>query len=80
MRNNYHISFDWNTMKFTGLEYGKDIKSWEILFPDIDILQEFNKMAIWLNTNKNNNKSKKKDWNAFITRWLKKAQQKAVGL
>jgi hypothetical protein len=76
----YRISFDWSTMKFTGLDYEQDIKPWEILFPDVDIVQEFVEMAVWLNKNRDNKKSKKRNWHRFINDWLKKEQRKAVGL
>lgn len=74
----YRISFDWSTMKFTGLDYEQDIKPWEILFPDVDIVQEFQKMAVWLNKFKGTKKVNKRNWHRFINDWLKRQQIKAV--
>jgi hypothetical protein len=76
----YRISFDWSTMKFIGLDYEQDIKPWEILFPDVDIIQELNAMAVWLNKFKGTKKVNKRNWHRFINDWLKKEQRKAVGL
>lgn len=74
----YRISFDWQTMKFTGLDYEQDIKPWEILFPDVDIIQELNAMAVWLNKVKGTKKANKRNWHRFINDWLKRQQIKAV--
>jgi len=79
MSRNYHIFFDWDEMKFTGITM-KDIQRWEKVFPDVDIIEQFKGMAIWLLQNEANNKSSKQNWSSFITRWLKKEQIKAIGL
>jgi hypothetical protein len=80
MKRDYHINFDWQQMKFIGIDYKTDIMPWESLYPEIDIIQELKNMAIWLDKNRENGKSKKKNWRKFITGWLSRAQQKAVGL
>jgi len=67
-------------MKFIGLDYNKDITKWERLFPDVDIIQQFNEMARWLMKNRENSKSRKQNWSSFITRWLSRSQRKEVGL
>jgi hypothetical protein len=66
-------------MKFTGISM-KDITRWEKVFPDVDIVEQFKKMAVWLLQNEANRKSSKQNWSSFITRWLKKEQIKEVGL
>jgi hypothetical protein len=80
LKRHYHIFFDWEQMKFIGLDYDKDIAKWEKLFPDVDIVQQFNEMAKWLMRNRENGKARKQNWSSFITRWLSRSQQKAVGL
>ncbi len=79
MKRNYHIFFDWDSMKFTGITM-QDIQRWEACFPDVDIIEQLKKMSIWLLQNEANRKSDKRNWSSFITRWLKRAAIKAIGL
>ncbi len=79
MKRNYHIFFDWEQMKFTGITM-QDIQRWEACFPDVDIIEQFKEMAVWLLKHEASRKSAKQNWSSFITRWLKKEQIKAMGL
>jgi hypothetical protein len=67
-------------MKFIGIDYKTDIMPWEKLYPDVDIIQELNKMAIWLDKNRENKKSKKRNWHSFIARWLSRKHILGIGI
>jgi hypothetical protein len=71
------IKFDWINYCWLGLEI-PEIKEIEKIYPDIDVVTEFKKMREWLYNNRTNEKAHKSQWHSFITRWLARAQQKAV--
>ncbi|MFH0857575.1 MAG: hypothetical protein V1848_02395 [Candidatus Magasanikbacteria bacterium] len=74
------LYFDRDAGKFINL-YKEDIKEWERLYPNIDVIWWIETgIPRWLNKKKGQKKSKKSDWNDFIGKWLEREQMKAVGV
>lgn len=75
-----NIKFDWKNMKWIGISI-EQIKIWEKLYPDIDIVHILNAdMLRWLELTKDKKISHKSQWKEFIMKWLGKEQAKAVGI
>jgi len=66
------ISFEFDGGYWTGIT-GKDKELWFKAYPACDIDQELMKMADWLISNP---AKKKKNYRAFISRWLSKEQDR----
>ena len=80
------ISFDWSTMMFRGIS-AEQLRIWAKLYPDVDMGKAFREMVQWLDKQvicvdplTINAKGRKKNWKAFIVKWLKREQINAVGL
>jgi len=65
------INFNFNTSKWEGIT-DSDIDLWGKAYPAAVLDIEFAKMKSWILAN--GAKGKKKNWRAFITRWLTKCQ------
>ena len=80
------ISFDWATMKFRGIS-AHQLQIWAKLYPNVDTGTAFMQMVQWLDKQvisreplKISAKGRKRNWKAFIVKWLQRNQIKAVGL
>jgi hypothetical protein len=81
------IGFDYGAMRWTGITMDQ-IEIWERIYPDVNIAQELKStMVQWLDRQvlsreplKISAKGKKRNWKTFITKWLARAQQRAVWL
>lgn len=71
------IKFDWVNLKWIGLTI-EQVKEMEKIYPDIDVLVEMKKMRQWLYDHRTEKRAQKSQWMAFITKWLKRAQRKAL--
>ncbi len=52
------------------------VDEWVKAFPAVDVLQQLQQMRVWCNANKSNRKTSR-GINAFVVRWLSKAQNSA---
>jgi hypothetical protein len=65
-------------VSFTGTRFSVSdgqIQKWRYTYPAVDVQQELKLMAEWLNARP---KKRYRNWQAFITNWLKKEQRIAV--
>ena len=70
------ITFDWNEMKFKGITVSQ-AQLWEKLYPRVNVVQEITiNMVAWLDKMKGTKKANKRNWKAFIVKWLKREQEK----
>ena len=74
------ITFNWETNKFENI-YQEDIKIWEGLFKDLDVIWFIEKgIPEKMFTNRHKKLYHKSDYRKMITNWLKKEQLKAIGV
>lgn len=74
------ITWDRQESKLRNI-YQEDIKAWEKLYPDVDVMRVIEKrIPEWIIKNVLVGKAVKSDYRRFIVNWLKKEQIKAVGL
>ena len=72
--------WDRQEMKLKNI-YVEDIKTWESLYPALDVMYFIEKkIPEWIIKNILVGKSVKSDYRRFIMNWLKREQQKAIGL
>jgi len=74
------ITWDRQTMKLVNI-YQEDIKKWQELYKDVDVFAVIEKwIPEWIIKNILVGKSVKSDYRKCIINWLKREQQKAIGL
>ncbi len=74
------ITWDRQESKLRNI-YQEDIKAWENLYPDVDVMVVLEKrIPEWIIKNVLVGKAVKSDYRRFIINWLKREQIKAVGL
>lgn len=75
------IRFNFDLMEWQGIDVERDIKVWERLYPDIKVISVVTvDMIQWLDKVKGTKKANKRNWRKFIVNWLKREQQRRVGL
>lgn len=65
------ISFSFEFKKWEGIN-PKDLDGWRIAYPGTNLDRELSAMSEWIIANP---EKRKKNWRAFIVRWLTKAQE-----
>jgi hypothetical protein len=77
------LYFSWEEAKFMNI-YREDMQNLERLFPRLDFKEIVRQVEVemprWLWSEEGQKKSKKSNWKAFIVKWLKREELKAVGL
>ena len=74
------IKFNFDEMKWEGINIDQ-VKLWEKLYPGVNVVNEITvEMIRWLDKVKGTKKANKKNWKAFIVKWLKREQMKSTGI
>jgi len=72
--NGYHIQFDWQTHKFTGIK-DEEVFAWQEAHPAISVPDQLDRAALWLKAHPTRRKS---NYEAYILNWLSKAQDRGA--
>lgn len=72
--NGYHINFDWQTHKFTGIR-DDELMAWQEAHPAISVPDQIERAGLWLKANPTKRKS---NYERFILTWLGRAQDRGA--